>query len=109
MPERLFVYGSLGPGGPNHGLLEHLGGEWMPASVRGHLIDAGWGAEMGYPGIVLDDDGEPVAGYVFACEDLVDHWDELDAFEGRQYRRVATVARLADDTTVEAFVYVLRD
>ena len=80
MPQRLFVYGSLAPDGPNQHVLSHIEGDWVPASVRGRLQEAGWGAKLGYPAIVLDDIADPVSGYVFVSEILGEHWDELDAF-----------------------------
>ncbi len=108
MPQRLFVYGTLAPNQPNQHVLSQIGGEWVPAFVRGHLQEAGWGSEMGYPAIVLDEGADPVAGYVFVSEGLEEHWDKLDAFEGEEYERVATLVQLWDDTTVGAFIYVLR-
>ena len=108
MPQRLFVYGTLAPDQPNQHVLSQIGGKWVPASVRGRLQEAGWGAEIGYPAIVLDEGADPVAGYVFVSEDLGEHWDELDAFEGEEYERVTTFVQLRDDKTVDAFIYVLR-
>lgn len=107
--ERLFVYGTLGPGGPNEHLLARLGGRWIPAAVRGRLREAGWGADAGYPAIVLDETAEPVQGHVFASEELARHWEELDAFEGGEYERVLAEARLADGSALEVHVYVLRE
>ena len=63
---------------------------------------------MGYPGIVLDDTGDEVQGYLFCSDALGDHWDELDAFEGHEYARVLTTATTHDKLEVEAYVYVLR-
>ena len=63
--QRLFVYGTLGPGRPNEHVLSVIGGTWEEASVNGYLKQQGWGAEMGYPGIVLDDDGDEIKGYIF--------------------------------------------
>jgi hypothetical protein len=57
---RLAVYGTLGPGGPNHHILADLDGRWIDGTVRGHLREEGWGSELGYPGIVLDPDGPEV-------------------------------------------------
>ncbi len=109
MPQHLFVYGSLAPDGPNQHVLSQIEGDWVPASVRGRLQEAGWGAEMGYPAIVLDDIADPVAGYVFVSEKLGEHWNELDAFEGEEYERVRTLAQLRGEGTVEVFIYVLRE
>ena len=53
--EKLFVYGTLGPGGPNEYILNAIGGSWLNATVNGFLREDGWGAAMGYPGIDLDE------------------------------------------------------
>jgi hypothetical protein len=58
---RLAVYGTLAPGRPNHHQLNSLSGRWIKGTVRGQLLQEGWGAELGYPGIVLDLDGPPSA------------------------------------------------
>lgn len=52
------------------------------------------GEEMGYPGIVLDEDGGQIEGFVFLSENLVKHWQMLDAFEGEGYQRILTEAKL---------------
>ena len=108
MLQRLFVYGTLSPDGPNRHVLAQIGGKWVPASVRGHLHEAGWGAEIGYPAIVLDELADPVEGYVLVSANLAEHWDEIDGFEGEEYERVVTSAQLQGKTTVDAFIYVLR-
>ncbi len=106
MVQRLFVYGTLGPDGPNRHILVEIGGTWVEASVRGRLEDRGWGAQMGYPAILLDPNAPPVQGHVFVSENLVDHWTELDAFEGSEYQRVLTQVELAGQT-VDAYVYAI--
>lgn len=108
MPNRLFVYGTLGPGRRNGEVVSRIGGEWIPASVRGRLVLEGWAEAEGYPGMVLDGDGDPVPGHVFVSDDLAEHWDRLDAFEGEDFERVLPRVRLEDGTIVDAFVYVLR-
>lgn len=57
MTDRLFVYGTLAPGRPNEHVLADVEGTWEPATVKGTLLQEGWGAAAGYPGIVLDDRG----------------------------------------------------
>lgn len=109
MIHRLFVYGTLAPGQPNAHVLADVPGTWEPASVTGTLLAQGWGAAIGYPGIVLDERGETVHGQVFSSEALADHWARLDAFEGDGYRRVPTTARLDDGRTVDAYVYSLSE
>lgn len=109
MTERLFVYGSLAPGRVNAHVMADIPGRWEPASVTGNLLQAGWGADVGYPGIVLDERGAQVSGLVFSSEHLAEHWARLDEFEGEGYRRVLTSATLADGSRVEAYIYSLSD
>lgn len=108
MMHRLFVYGTLAPGRPNEQVLAGLSGEWEPATVRGELVQEGWGAQAGFPGIVLDKHGREVDGFLFSSEGLDRHWRRLDDFEGDGYQRVLTSTRLQNGQTVEANIYVLR-
>lgn len=103
---RLAVYGSLAPGRPNHDQLAGLSGRWFEAIVRGHLVEDGWGAEMGYPGIVLDADGPAVEVHVLESSDLPNWWSRLDEFEGTGYRRTATPVTTPKGD-VWASIYVL--
>ncbi len=107
MIERLFVYGTLAPGRPNEHVLSAIGGSWDAASVTGSLRHEGWGATMGYPGIDLDEHGDEVQGFLFTSEKLSDHWAMLDAFEGKSYERVLTVAKLRGNRTVDTYIYTL--
>jgi len=107
MTHRLFVYGTLAPGRPNEHVLADIPGEWEPATVTGRLLQEGWGAAVGYPGIVLDEHGGEVQGFLFSSESLAEHWDRLDEFEGEGYERVLSSARRKDGTTVRAYVYRL--
>ena len=109
MKQRLFVYGTLGPGRPNDHVLNAIGGTWEEASINGHLKPQGWGAEMGYPGIVLDDAGDEIKGYIFCSDNLEYHWNELDDFEGKEYKRVLTKVKTKNKTTVEAYIYILKE
>ncbi|MEM9213795.1 MAG: gamma-glutamylcyclotransferase [Cyanobacteria bacterium P01_F01_bin.150] len=104
--ERLFVYGSLQPGGPNAYILDAIAGEWEPASIKGNLIEAGWGASMGYPGLVLNENGCEIQGHVFSSENLINHWADLDKFEGQDYDRVLTSVTLISGVQVQAHVYI---
>lgn len=108
MIERLFVYGTLGPGRPNEHIMDAIGGSWETATVTGALREAGWGAAMGYPGIDLDEDGGEVEGFLFTSENLSSHWEALDAFEGEAYERVMTKVKRNDGTTVNAYIYRLQ-
>jgi gamma-glutamylcyclotransferase (GGCT)/AIG2-like uncharacterized protein YtfP len=108
MAENLFVYGTLGPGRPNEHVLKAIGGVWENATVRGKLRQEGWGAEMGYPGMDLNKNGEEIEGFVFISENLSNHWEVLDDFEGEGYERVVTQAKLKDGSMVDAYIYILR-
>jgi len=44
--EKLFVYGTLGPGRPNEHVLDAVGGSWETATVSGTLREEGWGAVL---------------------------------------------------------------
>lgn len=107
-PDGLFVYGSLCPGGSNEHILAPLRGTFEAGTVRGRLLQLGWGAAMGYPAIVLDPGGDPVPGYLFRSERLSNAWPELDAFEGEQYQRTPTAVELESGRRVTAFIYALR-
>ena len=85
-----------------------IGGKWQPAVVKGRLVDAGWGANMGYPGLVIDDNGDDIHGHVFESENLGAHWEYLDQFEGAEYRRTIVPVVLVSGEQIEALVYVLR-
>ena len=108
MTDRLFVYGTLAPGRPNENVLAEVPGTWEPATVKGTLLQEGWGAAVGYPGIVLDELGGEVRGFIFSSEELAAHWARLDEFEGDGYERVVTSAELGDGTVVKAYIYALK-
>lgn len=105
---RLATYGTLAPGRPNHRQLAALSGQWSRGRVRGKLVEAGWGASLGYPGLVLDRNGAELDVQLFQSDDLPEHWSRLDAFEGDGYRRVIASV-LTDDGEIDAFIYVLAD
>ena len=103
---RLATYGSLAPGRVNHQQLAGLDGHWRQGTVRGTLVDAGWGASLGFPGLILGPEGPLVEVYLFESSELRNHWPRLDAFEGTGYRRV--VARVSTtDGDVDAWIYVI--
>ena len=108
MVERLFVYGTLGPGRPNEHVLSAIRGSWEAASVTGTLRSEGWGAAMGYPGIHLNEQGGEVEGVLFSSENLSGYWAALDEFEGEAYERVLAKAKLKDGSTVDAYIYALK-
>jgi gamma-glutamylcyclotransferase (GGCT)/AIG2-like uncharacterized protein YtfP len=108
MTERLFVYGTLAPGRPNEHVLKAVPGSWTPGVVRGDLTQQGWGADLGYPALLLRADGPDVLGLVFTSDELSDLWAELDRFEGPEYERVIVSVALETGETVSAYVYVAK-
>ena len=84
----LIVYGSLAPGGPNHGLLDGLDGTWHEGIVRGELLERGWSAAMSYPALRWCPEGDEIRAFLFVSADLPDFWRRLDEFEGLEYRRI---------------------
>lgn len=103
---RLAVYGSLAPGRVNHHQLADLGGRWLNGTVRGRFAEAGWGAAIGFPGLILDSTAPEVEVQVFESSDLPDHWTRLDEFEGESYERVATEINTSEGV-VRAWIYVV--
>ena len=108
MIDRLFVYGTLAPGRPNEYVLAKVPGTWEPATVKGTLLQEGWGAAVGYPGLVMDELGGDVQGFIVSSEELAAHWARLDEFEGEGYERVVTSAELEDGAIVQAHIYALK-
>ena len=74
--------------------------------MRGTLLDAGWGAGLGYPGLVLDPAGPAVEVHILQSVDLPDHWARLDLFEGNGYRRVIARA-LTEFGELDVSIYEL--
>jgi len=103
---RLATYGTLVPGRVNDHQLAELDGTWRQGTVRGKLVEAGWGADFGCPGLILESSGQDVEVHLFESQDLPDHWTRLDALEGEDYRRVVTQIRI-DDGSLDAWIYVI--
>ena len=103
---RLATYGTLVPGRVNHHQLADLKGQWQQGSVKGRLVEAGWGAKLGYPGLILDLSGQTIDVDVFESSELSNHWLRLDAFEGAGYRRVVTQVCTLDGD-LDASIYVI--
>ncbi len=104
----LFVYGSLQPGVPNEHVLSKISGTWQKATVTGHLVEAGWGDALGYPGPQLVENGEIIEGYVPTSASLDTFWGELDGLEGEHYERVMTSCTLDRGEHLAVFAYTLR-
>jgi gamma-glutamylcyclotransferase (GGCT)/AIG2-like uncharacterized protein YtfP len=105
---RLAVYGSLAPGEENHGELAPLAGRWLPGTVRGRLLDRGWGARLGFPALRWDPEEPEVAVQLFESDDLPRRWVSLDAFEGPDYER-RLVPVCSAEGVLAAWLYVLAE
>jgi gamma-glutamylcyclotransferase (GGCT)/AIG2-like uncharacterized protein YtfP len=96
-PPRLFVYGSLGPGGSAWPLIEPLlSGPPTPAELPATVHDPG----TGYPALRFDP-AERTPGWLLPLADPAAAWPRLDDYEGAEY--VRTRVRLSDG--VAAWVY----
>ena len=89
--KHLIVYGSMAPGGPNHGLLTGLKGEWMEGWVTGELLERGWSAAMSYPALRWCPEGGDIRAAMFISPDLPRHWRRFDDFEGRNKVVIGTL------------------
>ena len=105
---RLAVYGSLAPGEENHRELTPLAGRWLPGTVRGTLLDRGWGARLGFPALRWDPAAPEVAVQLFESDDLPRRWVYLDTFEGPDYERRLVPVCCAEGV-LAAWLYVLAE
>ena len=105
--ERLFVYGSLAPGKSNHHIIKDIPGTWDAATIKGKLFQEGWGAYLGYPGVIPNEDGDIIEGYLFSSDQLSTYWDMLDAFEGDGYVRQLVTVISESGELVEAYIYAI--
>lgn len=108
MVEAFAAYGTLGPGKPNHHHVSEILGTWSIGRVQGTLREQGWGAELGFPGIVLDESGNWVEVDILESEELANHWERLDEFEGPGYRRVSCEV-LTLTGSITAFIYEIAE
>lgn len=109
MSESLFTYGTLSPGQSNEHLLKAVEGRWEAARVKGVVRFDGPGSALGYPAIVLADEGDDVPGFLFSSENLAAQWGLLDEFEGNGYRRVLTKVCRSDGSRIDAYIYALNE
>lgn len=103
---RLATYGTLAPGEINANQLDGLEGYWISGFAHGELIKKGWGSSHGCPGCLLNPDGPPIQVSIFVSQDLPDHWERLDAFEGEEYQRVVTTVETGRGS-IEVSMYEL--
>ena len=107
--DTLFVYGTLMPNCPNAHVLENIQGKFVPATVMGELVAAGWSASMGYPGIRLDSDKDTVHGFLFYSHNLEESWEYLDKFEGVEFIRAKVCVERYDELDIDTYIYTLKE
>jgi gamma-glutamylcyclotransferase (GGCT)/AIG2-like uncharacterized protein YtfP len=81
-------------------------GSLVAGPFPGRLTNAGWGASLGYPALILDPDGSAIQVHVFESTDLPAHWSRLDQFEGPGYQRVLTSVHTPLGQ-IDALIYAL--
>ena len=107
---KLAVYGSLGPGRENEHVMTAVGGVWRDGyTMPGVRLDSGWGAAIGYPGIVWKTGPSVVDVFVFESEALPAHWTKLDDFEGEEYARLYVPVTRSGAALEIVFTYALRE
>jgi gamma-glutamylcyclotransferase (GGCT)/AIG2-like uncharacterized protein YtfP len=104
--DKLFVYGTLKPGFPNHYILKNIGGDFVEASLFGYKFDRIWQKQTGYPGIVEGLSNEKINGFLFISEKLNKNWKVLDDFETKAYIRKKVSISLNNEK-VNAYVYAI--
>jgi gamma-glutamylcyclotransferase (GGCT)/AIG2-like uncharacterized protein YtfP len=104
---RLIAYGSLAPGGLNHGLLADLEGEWRSGWVTGELLDQGWSAAMSYPALKWCPEGGRIPAHLFLSDDLPGSWKRLDRFEELEYKRILAPFWTSDGELLVGNVYAM--
>lgn len=97
--ERLIVYGSLAPGGPNNFMLARLEGTWIRCAIRGRM-----GKYRGFKVFKFDPDGDEHQAWLFSSPLLPQKFPDLDDFEGSEYRRILIPA-IINDQEILAYIY----
>jgi gamma-glutamylcyclotransferase (GGCT)/AIG2-like uncharacterized protein YtfP len=95
--ETVFVYGTLRSGGSQH--FRMAGAEFVAeGTARGRLYRIDW-----YPGLVLGGTGDGIVGEVYQVSPGM--LDDLDRFEGAEYRRVRAPVALSNQRRISAWVW----
>ena len=107
----LIIYGSLAPGESNHREVEHIDGVWKKGVIRGVLVNQGWGAYEGYLAFrhVPENAQRGIDCSILISDDLEQHWDRLDDFEGRGYLRLLASYELENGEIGIGNIYALNE
>ena len=107
MIKALFVYGSLQPGAENEKYLKDIKGSWKEGYALGNFVTEGWGSQIGFPVIRLNNKGDQIKGWLLESDELDRYWKILDEFEGEEYKRSVTYIYLKDGSIKKAYIYEL--
>lgn len=77
--------------------------------MTGRLRAEAWGPRRAFRGSSSIRPGGPVAGFMLTSDRLAEHWQRLDEFEGEGYERVLAKVRRRDGSSLDAFLYELKD
>jgi hypothetical protein len=50
-----------------------------------------------------------IHGFLFYSDNLINHWDFLDEFEGEEFIRMPIKAERFDEIEVDTYIYTLKD
>ena len=100
---QIIAYGTLMTGESNHRFCRNAV-SIQPCTIQGTLYDTGWG----FPAFALCGDNTVKAELI---EIPIEDWEGVDRLEGypRMYDRQLIPATLPDNSTVEAWVYVMNE
>ena len=102
---RIFVYGSLQPGMQNESILKNLNGNWKKGFVLGELLNINSGENYGYPVLKINKIGSKIYGMVFESYEIKKKIEEIDKFEGENYKRIIGEVYLESGLKKEAYIY----
>lgn len=109
-PQKVLIsYGSLAPNCSNHSIVEHIQGIWLEGIVKGRLENKGWGSDLGYLGFipVRIEDQEEIKVVILFSDQLVQNWEMLDEFEGKEYRRILCKYELENGEIGVGYIYAV--
>lgn len=97
---RLAVYGTLAPNEPNESILSEIKGDWINGKING-LIDQ----VENLPTFKWVINNREVEVQLFCSEELPKYWQEIDRFEGCNYRRILIPVKLKNNVFTVANIY----
>ncbi len=102
----IFVYGSLQPGKQNDKIFKKIKGIWKKGFIFGKLINVSEGINYGYPVVEIKKKGDKIFGMVFVSKNLKKIIYKLDAFEGKDYKRIITNVNLTKGSKIKSYIYI---